>query len=142
MASDAIDERLLTLLEHGRSLSDDRRFAEALAVSERLLAALRQGEHSPQLRSEAWGLRSISLLWLGREKEALEAVNQAIALDPRSTLAYVQRAATLRKMERYDEALRDADQAIALVPEGGWTLGRTGQDPPRPQPIERSAGIV
>jgi tetratricopeptide (TPR) repeat protein len=122
MASDAMDERLLTALEQGRSLSDERRFPEALAVSDRLLAALRQGEYSPQLRGEAWGLRSVALLWLGRKQEALEAINQAIELDPRSTLAYVQRAATLRKMERYDEALQDADQAIALVPEvaGLW----------------------
>jgi tetratricopeptide (TPR) repeat protein len=117
-----MNERLLSLLEQGRSLSAERRFAEALAVSERLLAALRQGEHAPQLRSEAWGLRSVALLWLGRKQEALAAVNHAIALDSRSTLAYVQRAATLRKMERYEEALQDADQAIALVPEvaGLW----------------------
>lgn len=117
MASGADEREMISLLKYGRRLGDERKFDEALAVAEELLGALDKGEYSEQLQSEAWGLKGLSLLWLGRQEEALEAADKAVMLDSLSTLARIQRAAALRQMERYEEALCDAEQAIALVPE-------------------------
>lgn len=126
MTSD--ESRLISLLYSGRQLGQEQRFDEALAVAEQLLEAIRDKGASAQLQSEAWGLKCVSLFRLGRQEEALEAANEAVAIDSHSALALVQRAATLRAMGRYDDALSDTDGALTLAPDISGALIERGRN--------------
>ncbi len=69
-------------------------------------------------------MRADVLTVLGRQTEALEELNRAIALDERKYSAVFARAALLTAMGRYDEAIADYDALLARRPEVAWSFGR------------------
>ena len=64
----------------------------------------------------AWGDRGWALSRLERHDEALEAVNQAIALKPEEASYHNNKGISLAELNRHDEALEAYNQAIALEP--------------------------
>ena len=61
-----------------------------------------------------WYERGQGLTLDGRHKEAIEALDQAIAKDPASAEAYFARGACYYKLGRYDQAGDDIDAAAIL----------------------------
>lgn len=70
--------------------------------------------------------KGYSLTELGKYSEALEAYDQAIALNRTNSWYWARRARTLRLLERYDEALATYQQAIALQPDYAWAWNGMG----------------
>ena len=77
---------------------------------------------------------SVSLIWTGREAEALAVLDEALARNPRSGLAHQARAFALNLGRRYEEALASSRQAIAFEPGlypakifGAYAMGRLGR---------------
>ncbi|MFO1322773.1 MAG: tetratricopeptide repeat protein [Burkholderiales bacterium] len=120
-----------------------RRHAEALAASERVLAArpddadthntralaLRGlARHDESLASfdravacnprhaVAWTNRGLALASLGRDDEALASHTHALAIDERFAQAWHNRATTLAHQKRSDEAIAAFDRALELDP--------------------------
>ena len=76
-------------------------------------------------RASAWVHPPLRLLYiacviLGRNDEALEWAEKAVAEDPRSYLCWVELANVQSVLERTDEALESLQKARAIVPT--WTL--------------------
>jgi len=67
---------------------------------------------------EAYALnqKSSALYKLVRNKEALEAAEKAVEIDPNYAVAWVNMAAALLKLGRNDEALQASEKAIVLDP--------------------------
>ena len=63
----------------------------------------------------------------GKEQEAIEAFDRALALKPNYDLALRYKGETLRFLGRYEEALICLDRALAVSPHDAWTLGAKGQ---------------
>lgn len=64
------------------------------------------------LTDKAWGLKN-----LGRYGEALQLVDQAIALDPNFSTAYLQQGRIFRNMGRLDDAIASFDKALVIDPD-------------------------
>lgn len=58
----------------------------------------------------------LSLAWQGNIGRAIAAFDQAIAINPRSSLAYLNRGLAYQRQGDSDRALADLDQAIRLAP--------------------------
>lgn len=58
----------------------------------------------------------LSLAWQGNIDRAITAFDQAIAIDPKSSLAYLNRGLALRRLGEEDRALADLDRAVKLAP--------------------------
>lgn len=63
-----------------------------------------------------WYDRSVELFKAGQYNAALDASNNAIALDPNYALAWNSKGAALVNLGRYDEALVASNKAIELDP--------------------------
>lgn len=117
-------------LREAIALIDQRQYTQALEWLDRII------ERSAAARAAAnvWGTKSWVLHELGRTQQALEAAERALALNPASEFALVQRAAAWRRMGRDTEALRDSERAAAINPDfmaawfsQGTVLRRMGQ---------------
>lgn len=53
---------------------------------------------------------------LGSYTDAIKSCDDAIAISPRASLCYSDRAFAYKQLKRYDEALRDCNEAIKLDP--------------------------
>ncbi len=93
------------------------------------LAALqaRHGQFTEALASveaasmqEAHTLRATILRRMGRYAEALEACDQALALDPSYARAHSQRGIVLERLGRLSEALEAHEQALQGAPQVWW----------------------
>jgi len=51
-----------------------------------------------------------------RYSEAIQAYDEAIRLDPNSTVSWYNKGNALKSLDRYDEAIQAYDQAIRLDP--------------------------
>ena len=82
---------------------------KALQVSEELIAI--RGEASD------WGSKGWHLEQLGRYEEALAALDQALALNPRDASAWTIRGEALANLNHQEEALSSFEQALTINPE-------------------------
>ncbi len=57
-------------------------------------------------------------------KAALEAYDEAIALNPEHANAWANRCWALNKLEQYESALVACDRALEIVPNHSWAMGR------------------
>jgi tetratricopeptide (TPR) repeat protein len=62
---------------------------------------------------------------LGRDAEALESYDRAIALEPKMAEAYLGRALALKKLLRLDDALANVDKAISIKTDARASLLRS-----------------
>ena len=69
---------------------------------------------SQSLGAKDWCERGQRLTQDGRHREAIEALNQAIAKDPGCAEAYFVRSACYYALGRYDQAGEDIDAAAIL----------------------------
>ena len=73
--------------------------------------------------AQVWRARSVALSVAGRWTAALQAADQAIALDPYNPQRHVDKAYLLNLSGRPADALRVIDQALAMEPTyAGWGL--------------------
>ncbi len=70
--------------------------------------------------------KGYSLTELGRYSEALEAYDQALAINSHNARYWGRRGRALRLLERYDDALASYQHAIDLQPEDGWLWNGLG----------------
>ena len=66
---------------------------------------------------EAHLYRGAALLYLGRSKEGLRAIEHALALRPDYLGAHSARGAVLAGLGRYKEGLKEIDRVLALRPD-------------------------
>jgi tetratricopeptide (TPR) repeat protein len=97
-------EDIIALNNHGLELQKQKRFAEALAVFDKILAA------APNIVEVHYN-RGNMLGALQRFDEAITAYDWAIALKPDFVSALNNRGWLLQKMKRYNEALASYEQA-------------------------------
>jgi hypothetical protein len=64
-----------------------------------------------------WVARSAQLAGAGRNEEAIRAAQQALALDPRSAVAWNNIAAANENLQRWDAAIEAAQRALELQPD-------------------------
>jgi len=67
--------------------------------------------------AEAHDRRGMALFDLGRDEDALRALDRAVALHAKEAFYYYHRGLVLTRLERYEEALSDLDRAVQLQPE-------------------------
>jgi tetratricopeptide (TPR) repeat protein len=82
---------------------------------------------SPRARAAAYRYRARTRRYLGWYAEALDDLNQAVALDGQNARAFIERALVLRQLGNYEEALADFSRALALRPRDARTLASRGR---------------
>jgi tetratricopeptide (TPR) repeat protein len=98
------------LSRQARESLDAQRFAEAVALYDRAIAA-------DDRRVNDWINKGLALWCLKRHEPALECYDRALALDSRAALAWMNRGNVLRDLKRpYDEALASYDRALEIDP--------------------------
>jgi len=103
-------------LEHARILRERRRYDEAIAAAHQYLA---------QQPDDYQGHLELALCYYDQGnslKDALDAIDRAISLNPIHPGLHTIRSGILHGLERYKEALTAADKTISLDPEfaPGW----------------------
>ena len=96
------------------------RFDEAMEVLERLDALGVSDD------AQTTALRGWVLCELGRNDEALRALDQALRAEPSLVLAAGMKGQVLRAMDRLDEALAALDRALELAPNLAWLHAERG----------------
>jgi tetratricopeptide (TPR) repeat protein len=80
----------------------------------------------PKLLARIFRNRGKAHRQLGEYQQAIDDFNQAIALDPEYTWAYVSRGTAYRLLEKYQQAIDDFNQAVALDSEYAWAYASRG----------------
>ncbi|MBV9462391.1 MAG: tetratricopeptide repeat protein, partial [Bradyrhizobium sp.] len=88
----------VSLCDVAISLHEQKRFEEALTVSRRAYAL-------DPANADACNVIGVSLLFLGRNEEALRWLEKALELHPGFYLALKYKARVLRELRRFDEAI-------------------------------------
>ncbi|HEU5342706.1 MAG TPA: tetratricopeptide repeat protein [Ktedonobacterales bacterium] len=109
-------ESAADLLERGKALTAQQRYAEALPLFER-------ATQLTPTSFEAWADLGYVLNMLKRYAEALPALDRALALDSSSAAAWNNKGNALSDLKRPAEALAAYDRALALDPAyaNAWT---------------------
>ena len=105
------------LLNEGKTLSNQKRFEEALIAYE-------QATRLDPTDNSVFLQKGILLNKLKRHLEALEAIEQAIQLAPRNNFAFVQKSVVLSSLGRGPEALEVAERVIRLDPTNSSAFGQ------------------
>ena len=66
--------------------------------------------------TKSWIQKGLTLHYLGRDEEALQAYDKAIELNPDDSDSWHRKSIELDKLGRYEEARQAYDQAIELNP--------------------------
>ncbi len=98
---DTLHNRAVVLALHGQ-------YAEALRDYDYLLAS-----HASPKAAHLIG-RAATLVALGRNAEALDCADQALALAPGDVAAHIQRGVALLRLERHAEAVASFDRALEM----------------------------
>jgi tetratricopeptide (TPR) repeat protein len=93
----------------GLVLRSQNNLIAALASFDRAISLIPSGDKSSYY---LWNYRSIALRGLQRYPEALEAISQAISLEPQDINLLNEKAASLRKLKRYSEAIKIYNEVI------------------------------
>ncbi|HUG55353.1 MAG TPA: protein kinase [Vicinamibacteria bacterium] len=109
-------------LELGVAYDVKATYLIAPEMHERAIASFRRAiDLSPDL-AQAWKELSSALLSLGREDEAVEAVQRALALDPAEASAHaaLARAFFIGRAD-FERAAAEYETALRLNPQAGWS---------------------
>jgi tetratricopeptide (TPR) repeat protein len=142
------------LIEQGRQLMAQRRFAEALARFNQILAGDPRNEAALRSRSIALfalnrfaeskadmdtliklkpndaqllATRGMTLVGLKQLDQATADIDRAISLDPNNAVAYLGRGMADRMTGKFKEAIADFDRSIALNPKDSSAFTERGQ---------------
>jgi tetratricopeptide (TPR) repeat protein len=142
------------LIEQGRQLMAQRRFAEALARFNQILAGDPRNEAALRLRSIALfalnrfaeskgdmdtliklkpndaqllATRGMTSIGLKQLDQATADIDRAISLDPNNAVAYLGRGMADRMTGKFKEAITDFDRSIALNPKESSAFTERGQ---------------
>ena len=117
---------VLAYIHKGRALSSLEKEIEAEATYQQALAVAQNNLRLYPHKAEAWFHVGDALFFHhGKVKEALEAYDQAIQLDPPYVDAYVHKGYLLYRETRV-EALDAFDQALELTPNDADIYGKKG----------------
>ena len=94
---------------------------------------------NPDMR-DAWEMLGVTLTELGRKKDAIEALDRTIALDPTGAEPHLALARILALDGKRDAALRHAEIAARREPGKGYEM--QGPGPSRPQSRGRGGGAA
>lgn len=100
---------ILTLLQKGANLIKSRRYAEALAVFDDMLALAPKDEC-------AWIGSALSLHQLSKYPRAIAAYDQALSLNPTNAHVWNLKGVALSRLNRYKEAIAAYDRALSINP--------------------------
>ena len=124
-ALDRLGEPLEAVKSFDRAIALDANFAEAHGNRANILRRCRHGRRGaeklrPRARAQPelgdrLANRGATLYSLGRLDEAAASYDRAIALEPKSPVAYVNRAGVLIDLRRWQEALAACESAIAVA---------------------------
>jgi tetratricopeptide (TPR) repeat protein/RNA polymerase subunit RPABC4/transcription elongation factor Spt4 len=110
-----------------------QRYGESLRAYERAIVAAKKVD-AKRNAEVPWYSKGAALVMLDRPEEALDCIEKALAINPRSEVAWVNKGTALSKMGKQHEALRCYNSAIKLNPtyEVAWnnkgnTLARLGK---------------
>jgi tetratricopeptide (TPR) repeat protein len=142
------------LIEQGRQLMAQRKFGDAVARFNQILAADPRNEAALRLRSlalfalsrfaeskadmdalinlkpndaELLATRGMTLLGLRQMDQATADINRAIGLDPNNAAAYLGRGMADRMTGKLNAAVADLDRTIALNPKNSTAFSERGQ---------------
>ncbi|MCK4848374.1 MAG: tetratricopeptide repeat protein [Candidatus Heimdallarchaeota archaeon] len=101
------------LIDEGDGLFNQD-FDEALSDGSDL-SSLYEALFAEKKPVEVWVIKGENLNRLGKYDEALQACDQAIAIDSKNSSAWRSKGISLFSLSKYDEALQAVDQAIALA---------------------------
>jgi len=68
------------------------------------------------LTAKEWCDRGGALAKSGRDQEALQCFDKALAIDPKDAMVWALKGATLGTLDRHEEALQCFDKALAIDP--------------------------
>lgn len=110
----AVEQVVLKVLEkdYEKRFGSVREFAEALAVA----VEQPRPKPVPEKTKVQWLSEGVAHREAGKLKEAIEAYNRALQLDPSYAHAYNNRGFAYYDLKHYERAIEDYDQAIALNP--------------------------
>lgn len=94
----------------GERFFEDERYTEAIQEFDKVLSI------DPS-NTRAISGKARSLMQMGKDKNALELFNEAIAQDPEFAANYANRGILHDRMGHYELAIRDYEKAISLDPE-------------------------
>lgn len=96
-------------------LYTDGKFQEALKYYEIAISEYPEFTHAKRGRAR-------SLMQLGRDKQALEAFDEVLLLDPDSAVSFANRGILEDRMGLYSKAIEDYEKAIKMDPKLGEGL--------------------
>ena len=97
------------LLERGKALFPQLRFAEALTLFE-------YAAHLAPNNAVVWATKGMALNGLRRPQESLSDCDHALSLDPNLAIAWFIKGTALVLLSRYEDALVAFDNGLALDP--------------------------
>ncbi|UCE37727.1 MAG: tetratricopeptide repeat protein [Thermoplasmata archaeon] len=127
------EEYVSAAMTLGMTLVEEGKLDKALGVFEK---AIRAAKRKKDREVEASGWRNIGEINLnrGRHREALDAYNKALKINPDDIIAWVNKGSTLGYLKRYQDALKAIDKALKIKPDNaliwynkGVTLGLLGK---------------
>ncbi|AFZ14818.1 Tetratricopeptide TPR_1 repeat-containing protein [Crinalium epipsammum PCC 9333] len=105
-------------LNYGNQLWRIRDFKEALAAFDKAIQIIQhQPNFSKQYYAQAYYGKGLTLYWMEKYSEAVDALKQATQIDPKFHQAWRLRGAALKSLKKYPEALASYQQAIKLSPQ-------------------------
>ncbi|MFX1533037.1 MAG: tetratricopeptide repeat protein [Promethearchaeota archaeon] len=110
-------EKANTLLKEGKFFEANEALEQALRVMPKF---------EKDMIAEAWKLKGIALKNLGKNNEALQALDKAIAFDPNSVEAWINKGKVLIKLKKPKGALSALNRAVQLEPKNSEALTNKG----------------
>ncbi|MFI6372558.1 tetratricopeptide repeat protein [Streptomyces sp. NPDC050546] len=121
-ARDSADPALLTWAERLQSAAAD---AQPLLAA--LAALLAHGGLDISARAWVHAYRGRQLYLADRDDEATQALDLAVATDPRNARAWAYRGDLHRWLDHSEQAISDLTTALTLDPTDAWSLARRGE---------------
>jgi tetratricopeptide (TPR) repeat protein len=106
---------ILTDLEEGLAANQEGRFADAIALFERLLA------NNPNMQ-DVWAFYAMSLQKAGRHEDSADAYEKALKLSGGSPQLALATGTKLMELHRFAEARSHAELAVKKFPERSYDL--------------------
>ena len=78
------------------------------------------------LTAKEWWKKGAALSHLGRDQEALQCCDKALAIDPNDAVAWALKGAALGTLGRYQEAIPCYDKALAIDPKNADSWASKG----------------
>ena len=127
VSSSTASSDLLSDIDSARILTKKAVGYEGSGMDELALSEYMSAVHVYPRYAEAWSGMGLVLSHLGRYREALTALDQAVVLDPHDSMAWYYRGVVLQRLQRFDEAKMNLDESLRISPNNSHTLGILGE---------------